>query len=149
MLKLKNLNFTTIKLDLVNGLGKSYFKYFIDYKDVENVKPLCIMLPKMSGRTWSFNETKCISFLIEDNELLQNYNKIWNKVCKCVWKGFDNKPTYNKKYLRTKIKSYEDEINTIFHNDRMPKEGSHCICVSVTLFDSVFNNGKFFICKCF
>ena len=51
MLKLKNLNFTTIKLDLVNGLGKSYFKYFIDYKDVENVKPLCTMLPKMSGRT--------------------------------------------------------------------------------------------------
>ena len=32
----------------------------------------------MSGCTRNFDETKCISFLIEDGELLEKYNKIWD-----------------------------------------------------------------------
>ena len=60
---------------------------------------------KMSWHTWSFDETKCMSFLIEDDELLEKYNKIWYKVCSSVKKEFDNEPVYNKKYLKTKIKS--------------------------------------------
>ena len=30
----------------------------------------------------------------------------------------------------------------IFDNYKMPKEGSHCICLSITLVDSVFKMGK-------
>ena len=33
------------------SFGKKAFKRFIDYKDDEKVKPLCLMLPKMSGYT--------------------------------------------------------------------------------------------------
>ena len=33
------------------SFGKKAFKHFIDYKDYETVKPLCLMLPKMSGYT--------------------------------------------------------------------------------------------------
>ena len=32
-----------------------------------------------------------------------------------------------KKYLKTKIKSYEGDINTNFHGDKIPKEGSQCM----------------------
>ena len=38
------------------------------------------------------------------------------------------KPVYDKKYLKTKIKSYEGKINTNFHDDGISKESSHCIC---------------------
>ena len=31
------------------SFGKKGFKYFIDYKDNDKVKPFCIMLPKMNG----------------------------------------------------------------------------------------------------
>ena len=38
----------------------------------DKVKLWCIMLPKMSGYAESFDETKYISFLIKDEELLKN-----------------------------------------------------------------------------
>ena len=47
-----------------------------------------------------FDETKFMSFLIEDDELLEKYNKIWEKVKYSLKKEFDSKPVYNKKYLK-------------------------------------------------
>ena len=46
----------------------------------EKVKPLCIILPKMSDYAKSFDETKYMSFLIEDEKLLKAYNKEWENV---------------------------------------------------------------------
>ena len=34
----------------------------------------------MSAYIRDFDETKYISFLIKDDEILENYNKIWEKV---------------------------------------------------------------------
>ena len=79
--------------------------------------------------------------MIKDNKLLQKYNEIWNKVSNTIKKLFDSEPLYNEKYLKTKVKSYDRKINTNFRNDKMPKEGSHCICLSVILIDSVFKMG--------
>ena len=44
------------------------------------------------------HETKYISFLIKDNELLEKYNEISKKVSKSIKKEFDREPVYNKKY---------------------------------------------------
>ena len=52
-------------------------------------------------------------------------------------KEFNSKPIYNKKYLKTKIKSYQGKI-TNFSNDKMLKEGSQYISISVILIDSVY-----------
>ena len=38
--------------------------------------PLCIFLPKMGAYRKDFDETKHMSFLIKDDELLEKYNKI-------------------------------------------------------------------------
>ena len=35
------------------------------------------------------------SFLIKDNELLEKYNEIWDKVSKVIKKGFHSEPVYN------------------------------------------------------
>ena len=40
------------------------------------------------------------------------------------------------------MKYYEGKNNTNFDCDKVPKEGSQCICVSVILIDSVFRIGK-------
>ena len=56
--------------------GKKCFKYFIGYKDDDKIKPLCIMLPKFSGYVKCFDETKYMSFLIEDEKLLKTCNKV-------------------------------------------------------------------------
>ena len=58
------------------------------------------------------------------------------------------KPLESEKYLRTKLKSYRSKVGTIFHNGKVPKESSHCICLSMILSDSVLrNDGKFVECK--
>ena len=46
------------------------FKYFIGYKEGEIVKPLCIILPQMSGYSKYFkNGGKNMSFLIKDGDV--------------------------------------------------------------------------------
>ena len=54
------------------------FKYFIGYLEDELVKPLCIILPQMSGYIKYFeNGSKNMSFLIKDDEVWDKYNEIW------------------------------------------------------------------------
>ena len=64
------------------------------------------------------------------------------KVRNSIKNEFDNEPLCNDKYLKTRIKPYNGKININFHNNKIPKEGSHCICLSVILIDSVFRTGK-------
>ena len=40
------------------------------------------------------------------------------------------------------VKKREDNINTNFIDNGLPKEGSHCTCLSVITNDSVFKMGK-------
>ena len=54
------------------------FKYFIGYKEGEIVKPLCIILPQMTGHIKYFeNGGKNMSFVIKNDEALDEYNEIW------------------------------------------------------------------------
>ena len=112
------------------SFGKKDFKYFIGYKDAKKIRPLCIFLPKMSAYRRDFGKTKCMSFLIKRKKLLEKYNEVWKKVSNIIKKEFDNKPVYNEKYIKSKIKSYNGKINTHFHNNKIPKEGSMYLSIS-------------------
>ena len=83
-------------------------------------------------------------FLIKDDELLEKYNEIWEKVKYSIKKEFGSEPVYYEKYLKAKRKSYNGKINTNFYNNKIPKEGSQFISLSVTLIDSVFRTGKIY-----
>ena len=75
---------------------------------------------------------------------MMNYlkNTIWEKLKNSLKKEFDSEPVYNEKYLKAKIKSYNGKISTNFHDNKIPKEGSQLICLSVILINSVFRTGK-------
>ena len=61
--------------------GDNGFKYFIGYEEDETVKPLCIILPLMSGYMKYFkNGGKSMSFMVKDASVLNKYNEIWNKI---------------------------------------------------------------------
>ena len=83
-----------------------------------------------------------MSFLTKDEKLLEKYNEIWKKVSNIIKKEFYSKPVYNEKYLKTKIKSYDGNISANFHNNKIPKEGPQCICLSVILIDLVYRKDK-------
>ena len=99
----------------------------LGYKYDENIQPLCTLLPKMSGYITGFDDKTKFIFLIKNDEMLRKYNKIQEKVSNSVKKGFYSESVYNGKYLKTKKKSFISN----FHDNGIPKEGSHCICVSV------------------
>ena len=62
------------------------------------------MLPKTSAYVKNYSEqTKQKYFLTEDNDLLEEYHTIWDKVSDDMEKEFDSDPVYNKNYLKTKI----------------------------------------------
>ena len=50
---------------------------------------------------------------------MKKYNSVWNKVNPDIEKEFDNEPVYNKKCLKTKIKSCNDK-DLDFHDKEIP-----------------------------
>ena len=77
------------------------FKYFIGYKEGEIVKPLCIILPKMSGYIKYFeNQGKNTSFVIKDDSVLDKYNEIWNKIKNTLNIKFHSMLVYDEKYIK-------------------------------------------------
>ena len=79
---------------------------------------------KNSAYRTNFDETKCMSFLIKGKKLSEKYNLIWKKISNITKTKFDSNPAYNQKYVKIKIKSYNEKINTNFNNNKIPKEGS-------------------------
>ena len=70
----------------------------------------------MTGYVKNFDSNKAISFKAGDNKLLKKYIKIWGKISNLMNIEFDSEPIYgdNDKYIKTKIKMYEDRLNTNF-----------------------------------
>ena len=81
-----------------------------------------------------------MSLRVKDKQLLKNYNKIWKKIERSMSIDFDGKPVYgdNDKYIKTKIKTFEDSITTNFHK-KIPKENVPCNCLSIIMLGSVLN----------
>ena len=47
---------------------------------------------------------------------------------------------YNDKYIKTKIKIYNNKVYTNFQHNKIPKDNEYCACLSVILVDSIFVN---------
>ena len=53
-------------------------------------------------------------FLIEDDDLLEKYSAIWDKVSADIKKEFDSEAVYHKNYLKNTIKSHGDEATDFY-----------------------------------
>ena len=79
--------------------------------------------------------------MLDDNYLLEKCNTIWDKVSAGIKKQFDSKLVYNKKFLKTKIKSYGNEA-TDFHDKEIPKVDSNHTCLPIISLDSALNKDE-------
>ena len=86
--------------------SKNAFKYFIGHNDSDVIRPLCVRLPQMTDYATKFNENTTMSFRANNEELLKNYDKIWEIIEKLMRINFESKPVYgdDEKYIKTKIK---------------------------------------------
>ena len=106
--------------------GEKNYKYFIGYLyNYDKVKPLHIMLPKTSVYIKSYDGlTKWMYFLIEDDDLLEKYNTIWDKVSADINKRICE-PVYNKFFPKTKIKYHRDEVTDFYHTEIAKADSNH------------------------
>ena len=67
------------------------------------------MFSKMRAYVKSYDgQTNWMYFLIEHDYLLEKYSTNWDKVSSDIKRESDSEPSYYKKGLKTKIKSYND-----------------------------------------
>ena len=57
---------------------------------------------------------------------------------------FDSEPAYvdNDKYIKTKIKMYENRVNINFQSKKVPKENASYKCLSLIMLNSVIRVNK-------
>ena len=85
------------------------FKYFICYKEGEIVKPLWIILPQMSGYIKYFeNVGKNMSFMIKNDDVLNKYNEIRDKIKEKFNIKFHSTPVYNEKHIKAKVREFDE-----------------------------------------
>ena len=119
------------------------FKYFIGYKEGKIVKPLCVILPHMTGYIKDFeNGGKNKSFVIKDDMRLHKYNEIWDKIEEKLNMNFHSMAAYDETYIKAKVKEFNGMIKTNFLGDKIPKESMHYTCIACITIDSVMRMEK-------
>ena len=60
--------------------GKQDFKYLINYKDNKEIRPLFIFFPEMSIYKRYSDKTKCMYFMVKEENIFDKCMTIWGKV---------------------------------------------------------------------
>ena len=137
-ISMKNIDINWIGVSNEISFGKKDFKYVIGYKRVKKLD----FYPYFSQKWVHLEKTLMKLNICVFGQKMMNYwkNRIkFGKKLKIVSKKnlIVNQYT-TQKYVKAKIKYYNGKINTDFHNNKIAKESSQFICLSVILIDSFF-----------
>ena len=130
LFNIHNLDANKILVSKRKSYGtENSFKYFTGYNDDDAIRSLC---------------NKTMSFKASDNKQIKEYTEIWEIVRSLMNIKFDSEPVYgdNDKYIKIKIKSYGDKINTNFQGKKILKENASYKCLSLIMLDSVIRANK-------
>ena len=140
---LMSVNVNKIVVSDKFNYNEDCFKYFIGYQKGKIVRPLCIILPQMSGYIKYFEYgSPNMSFLIKDDEVGEKYEQIWDVIKNKLKIKFHSEPVYEYKYLKTKVREYDGVIKTNFLGNDVPKENMHYTCIACITIDSVMRMEK-------
>ena len=83
-----------------------------------------------------------MSFLIKDDDVLDKYNEIWNKIKEKLNIKFHSISVYDEQYIKAKVREANGVIKTNFLGDEIPKESTHYTCIACVSIDSVMRMEK-------
>ena len=83
------------------------------------------------------NGGKNTCFLIKDDNVLDKYNEIWDKIKETLNIKFHSMPVYDEKYIKAKVREFNGASTTNFLGDKIPKENMHYTCIACITIDSV------------
>ena len=96
--------------------------------------PLVLIMPKMSGyvKTLKVKEgnkdkiNKLMSFCIDNEKLQEKYKAIWTKIEGLKKIKLITLPVYDDRYIKTKIRTYTNKVNTNFCGLNVPEQDIEC-----------------------
>ena len=127
-----NVNRIVMYKEVVYGTNNS-LKYFIGNFDEDDViRLLLLKLPQMMGYLKEFNDSMIMSLRVDDSKLFKKYCKIWKTIRSLLGIEFDSEPVYGDtdSYIKTKVKIYDNKVNTNFQGKKTPKGDSSYKCLS-------------------
>ena len=80
--------------------------------------------------------------MVIDEDVLDKYNEIWDKIKNRLNFKFHSKPVYDKTYIKAKVREFNDVIKTNFLGDEVPKEKMHYTCIACITIDFVMRMEK-------
>ena len=83
------------------------------------------------------NSGKNMSFSIKDDNALDKYNKIWDKIKEKLNIKFHSMPVYDKTYIKDKVREFDGKIETNILDNEVQKENIHYTCIACIAIDSV------------
>ena len=83
-----------------------------------------------------------MSFKIEDDNAYVKYSQIWNKIKELLGVKFYSGPVYDDKHIKVKVMTFSEMINTLFTENKVPKEKIEYVCIPVISVDSVLKVDK-------
>ena len=78
-----------------------------------------------------------MSFVIKEDDVLDKYNEIWDKIKETLIIKFHSTPVYNEKYIKAKVREFNGVIKTNFLGDKIPPKSIHYTCIACITIDSV------------
>ena len=88
------------------------------------------------------NRGKNMSFVTKDDDVLDKYNEIWNKIKRALNIKFHSMPAYDEKFIKAKLRKFNGVIKTNFLCDEIPKENVHYASIACITIDSVMKMKK-------
>ena len=134
-----DVNKIVISKEVVYGT-KNSLKYFIGNIDEDDViRPLLLKLPERIGYLKKFVDSTTMYFRVDGSKLFKKYCKIWRTIKSLLEIEFDSEPVYGDtdSNIRTKVKMYDNRVNTNFQGKETPKGDSSCKWLSLIMLDSV------------
>ena len=103
-------------------INDTTYKYLCGYSNNDIIQPLCIILPQMSGYIKYFDDGgKNMSLVMDDKEIYEKYNEIWEVVRKLLKLKFFVNPVRDNKYI-CKLKIFNKINRTTFTDNVIPIE---------------------------
>ena len=124
-------------------INDTTYKYLCGYLNNDIIQRLCIILPQMNGYIKYFNDgRKNMSFVMDDEEVYEKYNEIWEVVRKLLKLKFTVNPIRDDKYIIAKLKIFNGINRTTFTNNIIPIERNNYTCIAAIDIDSVLKIEK-------
>ena len=135
-ISLDSVDLNKIAVSNKRKINDTTYKYLCRYLNNDIIQPLCIILSQMNGCIKYVNAGgKNMSFVTDDKEVYEKYNKIWEVVRKLLKLKFTVNPVRDDKYIIAKLKIFNGINRTTFTNNIIPIERNNYNCISAIDID--------------